>query len=395
VSSDERFSRALIYLQALGTAIAYILAVTIVDAFYVARHVSDPGMAFGYAFCLVQGGIIGFLLALSVVIKLVRHRGDRRWARWQPVILAHASAHLAGTDATTELRKIQKRHPREVERCVAELLLRVQGGARRSLSIVATELNLVERWQEQYRSISSSRRLEAVSRMGRLDGEAATPTLIRALADSEDEIKLEASRSLIRANAPKTLLAVFRAAVRESLLVRAVLAEALRPHAAWLCESAVPEALAGSDPKTVRTALEMVRAWGKSLPMPPVRPALAHENAGVRAAALAVLPQLAAPREYEPEILRALSDDDERVRAAAADVAGRLRLVAAIPALQACLEAGGPESTVAAAYALARLGGEGWHALERESLHPRRETASAALEALEQARSDRLLVSAL
>jgi HEAT repeat protein len=139
----------------------------------------------------------------------------------------------------------------------------------------------------------------------------------------------------------------------------------------------------------------MVRAWGKSLPLASPRPLLAHADAGVRAAALAVLPQLAAPPEFETEIVRALDDGDERVRAAAASVAGKLRLAAAIPGLQICLEGSGPEAAMAAAYALARLGPGGWRVLEREVVNSRAASASAALEALEQARSERLLLAAL
>ncbi|HEY1337717.1 MAG TPA: hypothetical protein VGF59_09420, partial [Bryobacteraceae bacterium] len=92
MNPQERFGRCVIYLQALGTAFGYVLAVAIVDAFYVGRHVADPGMAFGYAFCLVQGGIIFSLLLLSLVIKLVRRKLEIQWNRWQPVILENVTA---------------------------------------------------------------------------------------------------------------------------------------------------------------------------------------------------------------------------------------------------------------------------------------------------------------
>ena len=391
MSRSERLGRIAIYLQTLGTAVGYVLAVYLTDRFYVHRHIADGGLAFGYAFCLTEFGIIGVLLVLSMVIKFVRRRRDARWAQVQPLIVEKASAHLNGADCAAELRALRRRYPREVEQCMSELLLRVRGAASARLTDLIVDLGLVKLWKRKFRSRLASTRRDAVNRLGLLTGEAGRDTLVRALGDPNDEVKLEASRALISAGGAAELAAVFRTAVHDSLLVRAILTEALRPYASLLCESAAPEMLAGDDPRSVRIALEILRAWRKSLPLAGMQALLRHPDGAVRAAALGVVPQLAAPAELEPWLLECLSDEAESVRAAAADAAGQLRLVSALPALEACLNRGGAEATISAAYAMARIGAQGWRILEGLVLGSRSEAAAAALEALEQARSERLL----
>jgi len=391
VSRSERLGRAFIYLQTLGVALGCALSVYLVDRFYVRRHISDAGLAFGYAFCLTEGSMILILLALSVVIKYVRHRRDLRFERVQPLIVAGASAHLSGADRCAELRAFRRRYPREVEQCLSELLLRVRGVASVRLTSLTAELGLVNSWKRQARSRLVSKRRDAITRLGLLAGDAARDALVQALDDPHDEVKLEASRALISAGGMAEVAAVFRTALRDSLLVRAILTEALRPYAPLLCESAVPDALAGKDARTVRIALEIVRAWRKSMPLAGVQPLIRHTDGAVRAAALAIVPQLASPRELEPDLLECLADEEESVRAAAAGAAGEMRLASALPALEACLHRGGPDATISAAYAIARIGEQGWRILEKLILGSRSPAADAALEALEQARSERLL----
>jgi HEAT repeat protein len=395
LTRSESFGRNIICLQACAVALGYALAVYLMYAFYVHRWVADSGLAFGYAFCLVEGCVISILLLLSLAIKFVRRRRDASWTRLQPVIVGKASAHLSGADSVEELRALRRRHPREVEQCMLELLMRVRGTASVRLTALIVDLGLAEFWKRQYRSRIAVKRRDAINHLGRLGAEAGLDTLVLALSDSNDEVKLEASRALISTGGVAELAAVFRTSLRESLLVRAILTEALRPYAPLLCEAAVPDALSSGNAKTVRIALDIVRAWRKSLPLARVQPLLRHPDSAVRAAALAIVPQLVSPTEFEPELLECLSDEAEAVRSAAADAAGTLRLLSALPGLKACLEQGGAEATIAAAYALARIGGQGWHILEQQVLNSRSRAASAALEALEQARSERLLPGAV
>jgi HEAT repeat protein len=285
-----------------------------------------------------------------------------------------------------------RRHPREVERCLCETLLFMQGNVRTRVSALVCELRLDRVWKHRYRSWKDSTRLEAISRLGKLEGGVANPVLLLALADTSDEIKLEASRALLRGGGHEEITAVFRTALRESLLVRAVLTEALRPHTLLLCKTAVPEVVAGGDARSVRIALEIVRAWGKLVPLQRLETLLGHSDPGVRAAALAVVPIALGGEACMPHVVAALADPVEAVRAAAATVAGKLRLDSALADLEKCLHSGGADATIAAAYALAAIGPAGCNVLEREVEISRSITAGAALEALERTRSLRVHV---
>src|SRR5215475_9801321 len=138
-----------------------------VDVFYVHRRIADPGLAFGYAFCLTEGCVIGGLLLLSLVLKTVRHRREQIWERLRQRIAAEIAKYLSGGDPGT-LRTLIRRHPREVERCLCETLLFMQGGVRTRVSTLVCELHLDRVWKQRYRSWRDSTRLEAISHLGKL-----------------------------------------------------------------------------------------------------------------------------------------------------------------------------------------------------------------------------------
>jgi hypothetical protein len=332
--------------------------------------------------------IVGLLL-LSLALKAVRYRRDQSWERLRPRIAAEASAYLGGADSAT-VRTLVRRHPREAERCLCEMLLFVQGATRTRLSALICEVHLDRVWIRRYQSWNDAARREAISKLGQLEGGVANSVLLRALADPNVEVKLEASRALLRGGGREEVSAVFRTALRESLLIRAVLTEALRPYTLALCATAIPEAFASTDARTVRTALEIVSGWGKSVPLTRLEGLLVHSDDGVRAAALAVVPHLLDAGACAPLVTAALADPGEAVRAAAATVAGKLRIDDARPGLEQMLHSDGPDATVAAAYALAALGAEGCRVLEREVRVSRSLSACAALEALERTRSERV-----
>jgi len=150
------------------------------DVFYVRHHIPDPGLAYGYAFCLVEGVIIAALLALSLIVKFVRHSREATWVRCSPSSSPKTSAYLADADVLEELRQMRRRHPREMEICISELLLACR--ARRAYAFRASPWSSAwcTKWVREYRSRRASRRRDAVSRLGILDGGAGTATVLLA-----------------------------------------------------------------------------------------------------------------------------------------------------------------------------------------------------------------------
>jgi HEAT repeat protein len=163
-------------------------------------------------------------------------------------------------------------------------------------------------------------------RLGLAGREIGHDVLIAALGDADDFVKLEAARVLIRWGGPSDIEEVFRTATRQSPIVRAIMIEALRRYAPALAEEALPAVLGSGEPRQLRIAPAMFRTWGHSVHLPALAPLLRHPDAAVRASALhsAHLARLTA--EDAQPILQCLEDPNQRVRAAAAQAASRLRL---------------------------------------------------------------------
>jgi HEAT repeat protein len=217
----------------------------------------------------------------------------------------------------------------------------------------------------------------------------AQQDLLEALRDPDGLVKVEAARALSRSGNEQMLSAVFHMALEQNRLVRAILTEALRPNARELYRLAVPAALRLPDAKRVVAALEMLRAWGKSAVVPELPAMLMHDDATVRAAALHLVPQAGMTPDCEVLIWQALGDPDAEVRAAAAEVCGKLRLSSSLLLLKHALEDDAPRPVLASAYALAELGTRGCQALENAVLSGSPLRAGAALEALEHMKLNR------
>ena len=273
----------------------------------------------------------------------------RRWreaqaARWQPVIREALAGHIDGDDRTVDLQLLRKQQCRRLEECLVEQLQSAQTPERRRLAALAVTLKFTALWERQFLSRSSRRRREAVARLGLMSREIGHDILLAALGDTNDFVKLEAARGLIRWGGPSDIEEVFRTATRHSPLVRAIMTEALRRYAPALAASALPAVLASSEPGQLLIALEMFRAWGHAVYLPSLEPLLRHPDAGVRAAALNAAHLAKLTSEDAESVLECLEDPDQQVRAAAAQAVGRLHL---------------------RGYALTDLGAEGCGVLER------------------------------
>jgi hypothetical protein len=386
----ERRARAIIYLKTLSTLVAYILLTWLIHRVYMRRHVPDPELSLALSFVLQQVTAILLLLGGSFVAKFVRYYRARQVLLFQPLITEKLTSHLMGTDQWTTLRRIRDRHVRELDECLAQILTSISGPERERLVEVAKDLGLMRRWQQLYRSRSAERRRVAVARLGLL-GRIAQGDLLRALHDPDAFVKVEAARALAQSGETEMLAAVFDRALDQNVLVRAILTEALRPHAAEICRNAIPQALRLADGKRVVAALEMLRAWGRSGTVPELSHMLSHINPAVREAALRLVPQAGLTPQCEQQVLQALEEQEAGVRTAAAEVCGQLKIASALLLLKRAMRGTAAAATLASAHAMAAIGPKGCALLETEVVTGGAFPAAAALEALEHAKLNRQL----
>jgi HEAT repeat protein len=207
--------------------------------------------------------------------------------------------------------------------------------------------------------------------------------LQQALSDPDESVRLHTARHMVSNLEPGELPQVFALVVNGSLVARMVLAEDLRPYALELGREVIPAVLASGKPEAVRAALDVLRAWGKFLPLPQVYPLLRHADPGIRLAALRILPLVPRFPQLEMEVLHALNDPVEAVRAMAVRIAAKFGISNALPQLVRCLHDQDARTAAAAAHALAQLGADGYRILEQEMVSGSQLAASAALEALQ------------
>jgi HEAT repeat protein len=384
----ERRARLVIYLKTLSVLLSYIALTWLIHRTYMHKHVPDPELSLALSFTVQQILAILTLLVISFAAKFARYYRAQQAAVFHPNILEKLILHLNGSDQWPILRHIRKNNLRELEDCLVEILGTINGAGTERLSEVAQEFGLLRKWQKQRRLRNPKRRRTAVSRLCLL-GLVARRDLVEALRDADTLVKVEAARALSRSGDERMLAAVFHLALEQNRLVRAILTEALRPNARELYRRVVPAALRLPDAKRVVAALEILRAWGKSAVIPELPAMLAHNDATVRAAALHLVPLSGVTPDCEVLIWQALGDLDAEVRAAAAEVCGKLRLSSSLLLLRHVLDDDAPGPVLASAYALAELGARGCQALENAVLSGNPLRAGAALEALEHMKLNR------
>jgi hypothetical protein len=382
----ERNARVTVFSKTVAFSLSYGLVIWVFERFYLSTKIKPRGLSMAVAVALVQCATITAMLGFSFSAKLVRQFRASRAERVKPGLRELLTLHAAGTDGMDEIRRLWKMHPREVEECIVEFLRMVRGRGREAISLCVTELGLIEKWRRQYRSWNAATRTSAVVNLASVSRRLSAHVLHLALLDRDESVRLHTARAMISNLEPGELAQVFGLAVNGPLVTRMILAEDLRRYALDLAKEAIPAVLTCGVSGPVLSALQMVRAWGKFLPLSEVYPLLRHPSPAVRAAAFDILPLVPQSEIMKIEILHALDDGFEEVRLAAARAAATMRVYEAVPLLARQLQQSHTTLALAAASALADLGADGCRILEEETIGGSRLTASAALEALERVR---------
>lgn len=384
--TSERNSRVAVILKTSAFSLSYGLVIWLFERFCLSAKIKPPGLSMAVAVAVVQCAAITAMLGFSFFAKLVRQLRASRAERVKPRLRELLALHAAGTDGMEEIRRLWEMHPQEAEECIVEFLRMVRGRGREAISRCVTELGLIEKWRRQYGSWNPATRASAVVNLASVSRRLSAHVLHLALLDRDESVRLHAARAMISNLEPGELAQVYGLAVNGPLVTRMILAEDLRRYALDLAKEAIPAVLTCGVSGPVISALQMVRAWGKFLPLSEVYPLLQHPNPAVRAASFDILALVPQAETAKFEILHALNDGYEEVRSAAARAAATMRVYEAIPLLARQLQQSHTQLALTAASALADLGAEGCRILEDETIGGSPLTASLALEALERVR---------
>ncbi|HWC97065.1 MAG TPA: HEAT repeat domain-containing protein [Candidatus Sulfopaludibacter sp.] len=323
---------------------------------------------------------------------------------WRKQRLAHHSNlpairevlidYLSGNEDRTRLREFLQTVPDQLAEAFMSFEGTVAGSARDRLCDLGLELALIHQWCEESRSRNVQQRRTAYWRLAFVCSyepcrRITSDILMRGINDSDEEVRLAASRAMVYTGAPDDVERVFEYAVSQNPLNRILLSEELRPYAAVLCERAIPKVLKSGDPSSTVGMLQMVAAWERAVALPGIGTLLRSDNRQIRLLALQVAPLVQDSPEVRKAILDALADADSEIFAAAAGAAGRLRLEAALPDLARLLRTGDSHRARAAAAALGSIPPKGLVALQELTASPSTTTAVAAAEALSRTRGQR------
>ena len=378
--------RARIFASTLGVTAVQALAVWLVWRVFTFPYGMAVGLAL--AFLLTHIVAITILLAASLTTKLIRNRRVVQAKKLAPEIQKELGRHMAGDDRLLPLQLLAKRWPRVMSDSVNEALQSVRGSGRERLAQLATQIGLVQRWEALCSSRSASVRRESVAALG-LAG-MTSGAVSRALLDSDDMVRIEAARILLRGDQPADIERVFGFALRQPLLFRILVGSELMHHSALLAERAIPQALASSDSQIAARTLEFLLKWGRFVAVPEVVALASHSDSALRAEAVRALRYCALPDEAARAANRAMDDPAPAVRASGAWLAGKLHLESMVPALAVLLNDAAAETRLTAAYSLGEIGRVGWRILEDAVASGAHLGAAPALEALERARIGRV-----
>ncbi len=373
-----------VYTKAVAVSVAVLLINLLVER-QAARIIHDRALCWAAAFGAVQTGII-LLLSISLLsVRTYARLKESLYEQIRPAIRDRVLAlALEGESWSSEV----PRHgpARQVlEDNIAHTLGAVKAAGRERVARFAMAHGFAAEWLEELSSDSKKERKRAVSLLGLISPVAGDAALYAGIRDADSGVRAQAYRALLMAGDALAVEQVFFAALRESLLMRALLADELKRHAAYLLAHTIPRSLKNATPEEAARCFEVLIAWKRAIPSFDVRPWLAREQDRLLTPlVLGLLPYVLTEDSIADYVRAALESADLDVRCAAAEAAGRLKIVPLIPALKAGLFAE-RRLAVAAANALAHIGEAGEIVLDKIVVSADRKAAAVAMEALEHA----------
>jgi len=236
------------------------------------------------------------------------------------------SIYMGGNHDVTRLRALVASHPETVQDTILQYQARVAGRCEQICDL-AIVLGYVEHWcnrthsrkllerRQAFACLSAVAHYEPVRRfMGNI------PEMV--LRDPDEQIRLDAARILLSTGDATAITQVLESVLADTPGVREAIAGELGRYAMQLCTQAVPQSLR-SHP---REMLKLLVSWERALPLPDMREAAGHSDPEIRLEVVRLLPFLPATPQNRSILSSRLTDEDHRVRAAAAAAADVMRI---------------------------------------------------------------------
>ncbi len=369
-----------VYAKAFSVCLATFLVTELVEG-RTSRVQAFP-LRWAYAFTAVQGVTMLFMGLYLVIQRGFAQWREARYDRIRPAVreqvLSMAFEGAAGTDRLLDNRQSR----RVLEESVIAALSTLKSTGRDRIGRFAMEQGFATAWLKSFSSRSSRVRRRAISLLGLISPVAGATVLPIALHDRDLAVRTEACRALLIFGERAGVDQVFRLAVRESLLTRALLTDDLRPFAAILLADTVPTLLQTGSFEEIRNCFQILTSWNRALPQLDLGPWLADTDTRWTRELLALIPFVAIESEGEEFLHVALHSTDRAIQCAALQTVGQVGSAAFLPSLQLLL---GDDKLLSwhAAQAIAHCGAEGKSLLEHTVTTGSRAGAGVALEALE------------
>jgi HEAT repeat protein len=351
----------------------------------------------GIEFRVVAYLYCGYALLLFATFIMAVRRGfasrrrKRASALLRPQIREVLVDYLAGNHDLSRLKNFVRTSRTDTSETLLSFQSMVSGSALDQLCELTLDLTLAHEWCQQARLKDATVRRAAFLRLAFISGfepcrRVAGELLEGALEDPDPEVRLSASRGLLKTGDIQDVERVFEQAISYNLMIRVLLTEDLRRYAIPLCEGLIPRIVESKEKPRILATLDILTAWERAIPFSALAVLLDDRDRDIRLRSIALAPMVPYSAEIRNGIMQALSDDDLDIRLAAVRSAARLKLGESVHMLAHCLRNGPIQLARAAAAALVSLPPSGWTTLEELARSSNSMTASEARAALERAR---------
>ena len=345
--------------------------------------ISDRALRWASAFAVIQGAAIILLVVYLLGRRALAGLKDSIYEQLRPAIHERVSALALAGEKWSSVVPEHGAARHVLEESIANSLSTLKESGRDRIAQFAVDHGFSAQWIKALSSPLKRERKRAVMLLGLVSQAAGSSAIPAALGDNEPAVRIEAARALLMVGDLHHVDRVFRSMLRESLLVRALLASDLKLHARYLLANTIPEVLAEGSHVDIVRCLETMVAWKRALPSFDIRPWLAEpRDPLIWRLALAMLPYVPVDDSIGDHLLRALESTDLEVQCAAARAAGQLRIERLMPALALSLSQN-RQLALSSATAMAQMGMPGERDLAKMVCRADREAAAVAMEALE------------